>query len=353
MSNGRETHASRRSVLKGLGGAASIATTGLAGCVGGLGGTSAPDEINLAYMPIYPDMQYFVMQGEDYLDELDVTVNAKRFPDGPSIVQAFGSGKFDVAMFGVVPSLVVIDKGIGAKIVAANIKDAMSIMTSDEFADLWERHGKDAFARFEERTGRKFTFGTFPPGSVPDILLRYWMTEEVGLPVEEAVEVVPMGAGKVRQALLAGEIDGTSIMEPIPTIVEGRDAPYRRLANAGEFFEGGQPAAVVLMSDGLREENPEIGKAFLEQHVRSTEFARTEPDAAAEHASTVIGEEVLSPAVAKRAMRSPTANFISDPHQIADGTKVYSKYARDLGKLDARLKNDAVFDFSLYDEVSG
>ncbi|MFB6171879.1 MAG: ABC transporter substrate-binding protein [Haloarculaceae archaeon] len=347
MSEQQRTSSTRRGYLRGVGGAAVAA--GLAGCVGG--GSSAPDELRLAYMPIYPDMQYFVMDREGYADEVGVPVNATEFSDGPSIVQAFGSGKFDVAMFGMVPSMVVVDKGLPAKVVAANIKDAMSIMTTGSFQDLWAEHGKDAFSVFEEREGRKFTFGTFPPGSVPDIVLRYWIREELGLSVEGTVDVVPMGSGKVRQALLAGEIDGTSIMEPIQTIATDR-ADYVRLVNAAEFFPGGQPAAVVLMNDTFRTANPDLGRAFVEQHVRATEFAQDDPDAAAAHASDVIGPEVLPVDTARAAMRSPTTNFVSNPHAIEGGTKIFAEFAAELGKTDQQLTLDQVFDFSLYEAVS-
>jgi NitT/TauT family transport system substrate-binding protein len=216
---------------------------------------------------------------------------------------------------------------------------------------MWNEHGTDAFSVFEEEKGRKFKFGTFPPGSVPDIVLRYWLREELGLSVEETVEVVPMGSGKVRQALLAGEIDGTSIMEPIQTIAT-EQADYVRLFNAADFFPGGQPAAVVLMNDTFRTENPDVGRAFVEQHVRATDFALDNRDAAAKHASTVIGEEVLPVETAKRAMRSPTAKFISDPHEIEGGTEIFAEFGHELGKTEAELTLDQIFDVSLYDDVA-
>jgi NitT/TauT family transport system substrate-binding protein len=340
------TRLSRRDYLAGAG---VVGTAGLAGCTGIVGsGASSPDTLRLAYMPIYPDMQYFVMEEEGYFDDLGVDVEAQQFPDGPSIVQAYASGKFDVAMFGIVPSMVVVDKGLSAKVVAADIKDAMSIMTTTEFQTLWQDHGTEAFAKFEEQQGRKFRFGTFPPGSVPDIVLRYWMTEELGLDVEKTVEVVPMGASKVQQALLAGEIDGTSIMEPIQTIATGTDE-YVRLQNAAEFFPGGQPAAVVLMNDTFRTGNSDVGQAFVEQHVRATEFIEQNPEKAAQHAVSVIGEQNLDLETAKQAMRSPTANFVSDPHDIEGGTKIFADFAHQLGKTSEALTVDDVFDYSLYD----
>ncbi|MFB6173947.1 MAG: ABC transporter substrate-binding protein [Halobacteriales archaeon] len=339
----------RRGYLRTIGGAA---TAGLAGCVGSGTGSGGLDEIRLAYMPIYPDMQYFVMSEEGYLDELPVDVTADQFSDGPSIVQASAKGTFDVMMFGVVPAMIVMDKGIPSKITAANIKNAMKILASDEFASMWEQYGKEAFSEFEAEKGRKFKFGTFPPGSVPDILLRYWIESELGLDPETAVEIVGMaGAGPVRQGLLAGQIDGASIMEPVPTIVASKGAPYRSIAWAGDFMPG-QPAAVTLMHDRLRKENREIAKDFVEQHIRATQFTEESPDAAATHASEIIGSS-LPVDIARKAMRSKASQFISNPHEIESGARIFSRYASRLGKTEKRLSISDMFDYGVYDEVSG
>lgn len=336
---------SRRSYLGTVG---SAAVAGLAGCMG----SSGISEINVAYMPIYPDMQYFVMREEGYLDDLSVNVKAEQFSDGPSIVQASAKGNFDVMMFGVVPAMIVMDKGIPSKITAANIKNAMNILASDEFAKLWKEHGKDAFAKFEAQKGRKFKFGTFPPGSVPDILLRFWLEQELGLDPKKDVEIVGMGgAGPVRQALLAGKIDGTSIMEPIPTIIEENGANYQSIAWAGDFMPG-QPAAVTLMHDRLRKENRDVAKAFIEQHVRATEFINTKPDEAAKHASTIIGESTLPVDTARKAMDSQASNFISNPHDIEKGAKIFSRYANRLGKTEKELSIKDMFDYSVYDDIA-
>ncbi|MFB6170558.1 MAG: ABC transporter substrate-binding protein [Haloarculaceae archaeon] len=358
----------RRNYLRGIGAAAG--TAALAGCSGGNGGNGGNggdggrtgtttgsagggDPLKVAYMPIYPDMQHFVMAGEGYLDDLPVEVQADQFSDGPSIVQAYAKGTYDVALFGIVPAMIVVDKTGFAKVTAANIQNAMKVLANEEFATLWEDHGADAFAEFEDRNGRKFTFGTFPPGSVPDILLRYWLESELGLDPETAVDITPLaGAGPVRQALLADEIDGTSIMEPVPTIVQSRDAPYREIAWAGDFMPG-QPAAVTMMHDDLRTERPDLARAYLEQHVRATGFIQEHPDQAAAHASDAIGRDVLPVDVAERAMASKASDFVSNPHQIADGTDIFADYAHRLGKTEQDLAVEDVFDYSLYDEVTG
>jgi NitT/TauT family transport system substrate-binding protein len=339
---------SRRRFLGAAGATGAAALAGCAGAVTGGGGGGLSD-IRVAYMPIYPDMQYFVMREEGYFDELPVSVSGKLFSDGPSIVQASAKGDFDVMMFGIVPAMIVMDKGIPSKITAANIRDAMQILATDEFAGLWEEHGTDAFSVFEAEKGRKFTFGTFPPGSVPDILLRYWIEEELGLDPDEDVEITALGgAGPVRQALLSEKVDGTSIMEPVPTVVEANDAPFQAIAWAGDFMPG-QPAAVTLMHDRLREENREVATEFVRQHQRATEFARSNPDRAAQHASTVIGEEALPVETARKAMDSRASAFVTNPHEIESGAEIFSRYAARLGKTESALSIDRMFDYGVYD----
>ncbi|CAJ52741.1 ABC transporter substrate-binding protein [Haloquadratum walsbyi] len=353
-----QTYVSRRRVLQASGAVTTAGIGAFAGCSGTRGGStgasnSGIEEIRVAYMPIYPDMQYFVMKEEGYFDAIDADVTGEVFSDGPSIVQASATGDFDVMMFGIVPAMIIMDKGIPSKITGANIQNAMEILARDSFASIWEnaQSGAEAFAQFEAERGRKFTFGTFPPGSVPDILLRYWLTEIVGVEPGSDVSITPLGgAGPVRQALLSSRIDGTSIMEPVPTVASMNDAPYQSIAWAGDFMPG-QPAAVTLMHDRLRSDNPEVAQTFIEQHQRATAFAKENPDTAAAHASTVIGESVLPVETARRAIDARASDFITDPHNIADGAKIFSEYAAQAGKIDSVLSNDQLFDFSVYDSV--
>ncbi len=345
MSNRTGKGFSRRDVLKTSG---TATTLGLAGCVGG-GGTT---ELSVAYMPIYPDMQHFVMEGEGYYDAIDAEVSAEQFSDGPSIVQASATGGYDVAPFGVVPAMIVIDKTGFAKVTAANIQNAMKVLARDEFASMYEQHGADAFGRWEEEKGEKFIFGTFPPGSVPDILLRFWLEQELGLDPEADVNIESLGgAGPVRQALAAGKIDGTSIMEPVPTIAKQKRMGYSFIAWAGEFMPG-QPAAVTMMHDDLRTDRPEVAKSFLEQHIRATEFIESNPQKTAQHASNAIGSEVLTVETARKALDSRASDFISNTHKIESGTETFANYANRLGKTEAKLTVEQIFDYSLYDDVA-
>jgi len=275
-----ESHISRRQYL---GGAGAAFAGGLAGCLSGGGSL---EELTVAYMPIYPDLQYFVMEGEGYFGEIDAEIDGREFTDGPAIIQAYGGGELDVAMFGIVPSMIVIDRGIPAQVTAANIVEPMGIMADEELQALWADHGAEAFDIWADEHGEPFRFGTFPQGSVPDVLLRYWLQQE-GVDTESTVEITEIGgANAVWQAIASGEIDGTSIMEPVPTIATEEDSDVTMFRTASEIMPG-QPAAVTLMSDEVRE-SP-LAAQFLEQHVRATEFINEDPDRTAEHVESGIG----------------------------------------------------------------
>jgi NitT/TauT family transport system substrate-binding protein len=337
--NENDIAVSRRAYLSGAGAAA---TAGLAGCLG-LGDS---EELTVAYMPIFPDLQYFVMDEEGYFDEIDAEIDGREFTDGPAIIQAYGGGELDVAMFGIVPSMIVIDRGLPARVTAANIKEPMAIMVHDEFRSMWDDHGAGAFEVWEEERGRTFRFGTFPQGSVPDVLLRYWLSEVVGVEPEEAADITEIGgANAVFQAIVSDEIDGTSIMEPVPTRVAGADSPVSTFRTAADIMPG-QPAAVTLMSDEVRDS--EVASQFLRQHVRATAFIESNPEGTADIVESGIG---MDRDLARQALDGPLSNFVTDPREIENGVEIFSRFAHANGQIDEELSLEQIFDYSVYDSL--
>lgn len=334
------TQLSRRTYLAGT---ATAGTAAVAGCFESLGGGT--DEITVAYMPIFPDLQYFVMESEGYFADVDADIDSREFTDGPAIVQAYGGGEIDVGMFGIVPSMTVIDRGIPAKVTGANIKEPMAIMAHEEFHGLWDDQEADAFAAWEDERGEPFRFGTFPQGSVPDILLRYWL-EEIGVDPENDVEIVEIGgANATFQAIANDEIDGASIMEPVPTRAEIEELPIRTLLTSAEIMPG-QPAAVTLMSDEVRDS--EVASQFLSQHVRATEFIQENP----EETASIVEDGIGMPAdQAQLALDGPLSNFITDPSEISDATEIFSAFAHENGQIDDELSSEDIFDNGIYDEL--
>ena len=331
----------RRTYLAGLG---ATAAAGLSGCLGGGGGGLS--DITVAYMPIFPDLQYFVMDQRGYFDAVDAEITGREFGNGPAIIQAYGGGEVDVAMFGIVPSMIVIDRGIPAKVVAANIKEPMAIMAHEEFQAMWAEEGADAFSTWERERGRPFRFGTFPQGSVPDVLLRYWLADVVGVDPEAVAEIIEIdSANAVWQAIANGEIDGSSIMEPVPTIAAEEAAPVRTFKTAAEIMPG-QPAAVTLMSDEVRASD--LAGQFLSQHVRATDFITANPEETAAIVEEGIGMDADR---ALTALRGPLSNFVTDPREIENGTEIFSRFANENGQIETRLALEQIFDYSVYGDL--
>jgi len=225
-------HISRRRLLQT--GATTIATAGIAGCLG-QGGASL-DSVTVAYVPIYPNMQHYVMEQEGYYEDVPADVTIERFSSGPSVVKAFASGDVDVALFGITPAMVLVDKGTDAGVLAANSRNGFKVMGTTELADLYEQEGPATFERFEQEHGRKIRFGAPPDGSVPDIVLRYWIQEDLDIgEMESAIDKSKVPPAKAVQTIQSGDIDATIIQEPFATII-GQNAASANSPGPGIYW---------------------------------------------------------------------------------------------------------------------
>ncbi|MFB6286846.1 MAG: ABC transporter substrate-binding protein [Candidatus Bipolaricaulia bacterium] len=313
-----------------------------------VGRSQAP--LRLGFIPVYPMMQYFVAREQGWYEEAGIPIEASRFSSGPPIVQALAAGELDLAYIGISPAAVSIARGVPAQVVAANVKEPNVILANERLRSLWEQYGAEAFARFREAEGRRAKIVTLPEGSTPDILLRFWIIERLGLDLEASIEIVPVGAPQVLQSIARGDVDGASVIEPSPTLIAERGFPFEPIAFADEILPG-QPGAVVEVTQGLLNDQPERVEALTEIHLEATKFVQDNPDQTAEFASAVIGPQALPVEIAREALDSRATCFISDPHAITDGTLVYNDLQNRLGIVDRQLEVPDVFDFSFYDRM--
>ncbi|WP_137685239.1 ABC transporter substrate-binding protein [Haloarcula mannanilytica] len=344
---GNRAATTRRRFLALTGGAA---LSGVSGCTSVFGGSSL-ETLSVAYKPIFPFLQYLVMNERGYLDDIGPDVESTNFANqGLNIVSAYSDGDVDIAFIGITPAIRMKHQGLPGKVTAANQTGGFVVLTTEPFADLWNDRGAEAFEAFREQEGRPFKFSTFPKGSVANVLLRHWLEEELGVGTDP-VEIENLaGAGPVRRALLSGNADGTLIMEPIPTALEAEDAPFSRLTTSGSFMDGA-PGGIMFMHDRLWDENPAVARSVLEQHVRATELITERPEDAAAAVSAALGDR-LSTDVATRAVQSDASNYVSDPRAIRNGTAVCIQRMRELGQLSDPVEPDTVLEPSLYQDVS-
>lgn len=326
----------------------------LAGLLSFSGLAQADDHITtleVGYMPILPVAQLFVMEGEGWTEEAGLDLQLTRFSSGPAMVQALASGELDIMYFGIGPAMVARANGVPIKVLASSIQEQIGLVARGDFATAFA--GNDPaqdIARFTEEQGRKPKIATFPQGSVPDTVLRYWLTEQLGVGLE-AVEVVAMGADRVQQALLAGAVDAASILEPILTTVQERDDSARVVVRADKMLPG-QPGAVLAARETTLEEHPGAMRKLMALHLRATDMLLEEPERAAPHVREFVGRRLIDLATVEAALRSPSSNYISDPHAIREGTRRMHDFQLSQGTLRKEVDLDALSDTRLFDEVS-
>jgi len=335
----------RRSALRGLG-ISAVATPGIAGCLGPNSGV--PDSITVAYVPIYPNMQHYVMDQQGYYDDLPVDIAIERFSSGPNVVKAFASGDVDVALFGITPAMVLVDRGVEAAVLAANSRNGFRVMATDEVADLYDEVGPAVFEQFEREQGRQLRFGAPPDGSVPDVVLRHWIENDLGVGETDSViskSTVP--PARAVQTIQSGDIDATIIQEPFATIIAQADG-YREIAWSGNIL-GSHPVTVLFANRRLLDA-PDIAQSLVDQHVRATEFVGESPDQAAVDAVSVIGSGV-SDDLAREALDSRASDFVSDPHAITDQTATMAEIVTELGNIEEPIPEADLFAFGPYDAL--
>jgi NitT/TauT family transport system substrate-binding protein len=288
------------------------------------------------------------MERERYYEDVPTDVAIERFSSGPSVVKAFASGDVDVALFGITPAMVLVDKGTNAGILAANSRNGFKIVGSTELADRYKQEGADTFERFEEERGRKVRFGAPPDGSVPDIVLRYWIQEDLDVgEMESVVDKSKVPPAKAVQTIQSGDIDATIIQEPFATII-GQDDGFGELAWSGNILEN-HPVTVLFANQRVLDES-EVAQSLVEQHIAATEFTADSPDAAAGHAASVIGSGV-SEELAKAAMESKASEFISDPHAITDQAATMGEFVASVGNIEEPVATEDLFAFDPYDAL--
>ena len=147
--------------------------------------------LEMAYMPIVPCSQLFVIEGMGWAKEAGINLELTRFPNGPAIVQAIASGKMDVMCFGIGPAMVTRGKGIKLKVIAAGITNQIAVIAQGDLVDYFAKYknGAEALRAFAKDKGRKPKIASFPKGSVPDTVTRHWLLRSQKMDLNE-VELI-------------------------------------------------------------------------------------------------------------------------------------------------------------------
>ena len=201
--------------------------------------------LEMAYMPIVPCAQLFVIEGMGWAKKAGINLKLTRFSSGPAIVQAIASGKMDIMCFGIGPAMVTRGKGIKLKVIAAGIVNQIAVIAQGDLVGYFDKYGNTAKAlrEFAKDKGRKPKIASFPKGSVPDTVTRHWLLRQLKMDLDE-VELIGMGASKVQQALLSRSVDAAGILEPILTIVKSKLKGSKVVTGPMDMMPG-QPGSTI------------------------------------------------------------------------------------------------------------
>lgn len=311
---------------------------------------SEPVTLKVGYMPILPVAPLFVMEGKGWTKDAGLNLELTRFSSGPAMVQALASGKLDVMNFGIGPAMVARAKGVPIKVLASSVREQIGLLARGDLANYFDKYEPaEAIARFTEEQGRKPKIATFPSGSVPDTVLRYWLTKQVGIDAS-AVDIVAMGASRVQQTLLAGAVDAASTLEPILTVVQQRDPSARVIARGSEMLPN-QPGAVLAVRESAMAAHPDAIRKLVALHIRAANLLNESPREAAPYVRKFVGKRLIDLKTVETALASPSSNYIADPHAIQDATRVMAKFQAEQGTLKRPVDIDALFDTHDYDAV--
>ncbi len=316
-----------------------IATTLLLGCVGqGEDNTKKITELRIGYQPSTHQIAEMVALEKGWWQE-DLKkfgiekVTDYEFPSGPPEMQAMLGGQIDIAYVGATPPIPAIDQGLDAKIVAA-------VQTQGSDIVIWPESN---YTGPSYLVGKKI--GTFPPGSIQDMVLKKWLTDN-GIDISK-VDIKAMGPGDATIALTAKQIDAVFLPHPAPSLLEAQ-GNGKSVVQSGEMWPG-HACCVLLVSGKLIKENPELVKEIIKIHIKATEYIYDNPEEAAEIASRKLG---MSKEIILDSMMNSDTTFIHNPNDIVLYMEAYGKEHYDLGYTKKLLTAKDLIDTSLYNEVT-
>jgi NitT/TauT family transport system substrate-binding protein len=330
-----------------------FAAAGLAATLAVAPATESRAEVTLemAYMPIVPCSQLFVIEGMGWAKEAGINLKLTRFPNGPAIVQAIASGKMDTMCFGIGPAMVTRGKGIKLKVIAAGITNQIAVIAQGDLVASFDKHkdGAAALRAFAKEKGRKPKIASFPKGSVPDTVTRHWLLRSLKMDLNE-VELVGMGASRVQQALLTRSVDAAGILEPILTIVESKLKGSKVVARATDMMNG-QPGSTIAAREHIIAKHRDALVKLVELHIKATELLQKDPAAAAPHVKNFVAKGLIDVKTIQKSLESPSSNFEADPNKILKQTEYMANFQKS-EKIKTKVSTDGLFDLTIYGDAA-
>ncbi|VVB67926.1 NMT1-like family protein [uncultured archaeon] len=251
------------------------------------------------------------------------------FQSGPPEMQAMLAGDLDVAYVGVAPPISAIAQGLDAKIVAGVSINGSNLVFRTGLA----YHGPGSL--------EGLSVGTFPPGSIQDIILKKWLKEN-GVDISK-VKIIPMGPGDAITAILAGKVDAVFLPQPSPAIIE-LSGKGRSVLTAGEMWPN-HAANCLLVSGKMIREHPDLVAQIIRTHINATNYANAHPLEAAEIYANRTQQDLKA---ILYSLQTWDGRLISDPKIEIPSVLEYARVNYELNYTPRQLTERDLFDTSFY-----
>jgi len=227
-----------------------------------------PEKIVIGSLPINGVIACYIGQVDFFKDE-GLTVEVTRFSNFAPILQAMTAGSLAAGEIGVAPSIIGLTRGLP---IFAPFLSAFST-PSHPFERIMVLE-KSPIKVLDDLKGRKLAF--LGPGTVPDMFLGA-LPKRTKISKED-IQLVPMPAPNMPDALAQGLVDAIFAIPPADTVAEQK-YKARTIANASELVPYAGLSTFALKRE-FAETNPEPVKKLLRACIRFTRWIDDNPAAA-------------------------------------------------------------------------
>lgn len=254
----------------------------LSGCIGG-GSEKGPQTINLGFIVGVPDDPLFVAMDRGLYEQEGLNMTYTTFFGGNRMIEGALAGGVDGGSANVNSLIMAIDQGAPITMVALvlyadddqSCTDDTVVLADSGINSLEDLKGKSVAVTQLSGLGHMFLQAELKKRGVD--------------PSEITFLTVPFP--KQMDALISGEIDAASTVEPFSSLTEQKGYELKRLYCSYEHYGRVDYMAIFFRNDFI-EENPDAVRAFLKAHARAVEISAADPEYAmglvAEHTHTPI-----------------------------------------------------------------
>jgi NitT/TauT family transport system substrate-binding protein len=306
--------------------------------------------LRVGYVPVIGAAALYVLDRAGWAREAGLDIRLAKFDSGPAAIQAISSGSLDMLAIGIAPVAVARSRGLDVHVVSAAGTGGSAFLAAPALAEAFGKTGNDpaaALADFRQAQGRPAKIGTLPPGGVPTVALNYWFfkTHKVA---RADVEIVAIGIEALQGAILAGAIDGGTVLEPSATIVQRRDPRLKAIATARDMFPD-IPGVVIAATGASEKAHADAVQTIVGLVIRATELIQRDPKAAGAYVAEVVGGGLVPADVMAAALASPAVAYVTDPRAIEAPTRALLEYQVEIDDFAAAPKAEGLFETKYFD----